>query len=551
MADDQSPKKGKARTRKADSPPTTPVGDTGPETTEPLPATPEHAPEPSTLVVEDPQGFQAEQALLRVRAPEVDDAYRVIGRFQGRAAQAQLLLCEQRDDAQNRVVVKLFHDAAKPEDEPRKRFASLNPRFVARYVEPGYGTHAGQWWEVVEYLPLGDLRQFAQEQGGRLTPDQLTTVIDTLTEALAHFHSQDPHIIHRDIKPTNVLVRSADPLEVVVTDFGSAAVSDLSYALLSAAPITVSYTAPEAVHATHRGQRAPVTPSRDWWSLGMTIAELAGGRHPYQDDDGEWMEGYEVQSELGARPVPLDHVEDDRVRLLIRGLLTRNPDHRWTEVQVRRWLAGESPDVKESESSGAPTHRVRSVPPPPGLGVADSEPEAIARLLADDWDQAAQIIAGRYFHELVAWVEEYHPDCSISAAEAERTAGRHPVDRTVAELVVRLGPDLEPTFMGIPVDVRSLHGLDKRLAKDETGDLARIVDRLFSSGALLAYARLEGHGDLVRIEAKWSKWCEDAERWFRDVREAGDLDAVARAVILREAIEDISKTVADTAVGAS
>ncbi|MGG7382312.1 protein kinase domain-containing protein, partial [Escherichia coli] len=79
-------------------------------------------------------------------------------------------------------------------------------------------------------------------------------------------HSFSEHgLRHRDLRPGAILVRQKDPLDLVVTGFGSARLSDFDLDIVS--PLeTTRYSAPEAI-------AGGVAAASDWWSLGMILLE--------------------------------------------------------------------------------------------------------------------------------------------------------------------------------------------------------------------------------------------------------------------------------------
>ncbi len=444
--------------------------------------------------------------------------------------QASLVLCRRRG-SDELVVVKVYRSIARADvADPRAALRELDPAHAVRYVPPYFGVVDGHWWEAVEYCAEGSLVDLAEAHGGALPRALLVDVVREVATALEHLHSRTPKVIHRDVKPGNVLVRSRSPLDLVLADFGLAVLTDLSRERRSGSR-TVAYAAPEAA-----GGEASA--ALDWWSLGMTVAELAVGRHPYQRPDGVWFSDAQILSEVSSRPVPLDGVTDERLRLLLRGLLTRDPDARWKGREVREWLAGRSPVVRDEDRTTVvvPAGGKR-VPPFPFAGTTYTEPAALAAALAADWRRAAEVVVGRDFAELVAWVDEHFPARSLQSVlrgQAQRQLG---VDRTVAEIIVRLDPEAEPVFMGVPVDRRSLVKVLGAL-DDRTED---VVDKLFRSRALLAYASLAGHEDLALLEGQWQDFCAQATAWFAAVPEAGSMTPGARCAILLAALGELSR----------
>src|SRR5262249_46512807 len=136
--------------------------------------------------------------------------------------------------------------------------------------------------------------------------------------------------IHCVLKPANILLRSRSPLQLALADFGLSRYLPED-AAFSNAGHTLIYTAPE----TFAGH---VSPSRDWWSLGMIVYELATGESPFRGLPDE-----RVMLDLTTRPFDSANVLDERLRQLCMGLLVRAPALRCGAGEVDQWLARGSP----------------------------------------------------------------------------------------------------------------------------------------------------------------------------------------------------------------
>src|SRR5262249_21210494 len=134
---------------------------------------------------------------------------------------------------------------------------------------------------------------------------------------------------------------------------------------------TIAYAAPESFSGRFSA-------GQDWWALGMIVRQLAVHELPFAG-----LSDQVAMHELLVPPVPVEQVTDERLRLLCRGLLVRDPDHRWGERQVRDWLAGTSPEVYD-------VVHVRATKP---LVVADQTcwtRSEVAKAFATNWDRAQQ-----------------------------------------------------------------------------------------------------------------------------------------------------------------
>jgi serine/threonine-protein kinase len=144
------------------------------------------------------------------------------------------------------------------------------------HIVPLYeaGETGGQPYYSMRYVDGGSLAELLQS--GPLSGRRAAALLEPVAHAVHHLHTQD--ILHRDIKPRNLLVDRAGRL--LVTDFGLAkrlqhlaAEATLSRPQLG----TPAYMAPEQARGTGR-----IGPSCDVYSLGATLYEMLTGRPPFQ-----------------------------------------------------------------------------------------------------------------------------------------------------------------------------------------------------------------------------------------------------------------------------
>jgi primosomal replication protein N'' len=150
---------------------------------------------------------------------------------------------------------------------------------------------------------------------------------------LADFTEQG--LRHRDLRPDAILLRTREPLDLVVTDFGSARLSDFD--LEAVAPLQLTrYAAPEAIVGT-------VSAASDWWSLGMILLEQATAGGCFQGVNEQAFRLHVV-----TRGIDIPAGIDADVRVLLRGLLARDPLKRWGASQLFAWLMGELVSAEET-----------------------------------------------------------------------------------------------------------------------------------------------------------------------------------------------------------
>jgi serine/threonine protein kinase/beta-lactam-binding protein with PASTA domain len=152
--------------------------------------------------------------------------------------------------------------------EARSAAQLSHPAVVAVFDQ---GEDDGAVFLAMEYIEGRTLRQVLRDRG-RLTPDDALDVIEPVLAALGAAHAAG--IVHRDVKPENVLV--ADDGRVKVADFGLArALTDASTATRGLLLGTVNYISPEQA----LGEAA--TPRSDVYSAGVMLYEMVTGTAPH------------------------------------------------------------------------------------------------------------------------------------------------------------------------------------------------------------------------------------------------------------------------------
>ncbi len=127
-------------------------------------------------------------------------------------------------------------------------------------------------WLAMEWVPGSDLTRYTQP--GRLLPEGLVLRMGAVVaEALAYAHAQG--VVHRDLKPGNLLFNPADGGTLKVGDFGCARLDDHGYSLSGLLVGTPAYMAPEQLSGV------PLDGRCDLYALGVVLFELLTGRRPF------------------------------------------------------------------------------------------------------------------------------------------------------------------------------------------------------------------------------------------------------------------------------
>ena len=216
---------------------------------------------------------------------------------------------------------------------------------------------------VMEYVPGGDLKRLIDRRG-RLPGQELARLGDEVCAGLAHAHERG--VIHRDIKPHNILLDENGHAKV--TDFGVARALDTTRATRTGFFLgTALYSSPEQL------QGHKVTPKSDIYSFGATLYEAAAGEPPFTGQTPIEIATQHV-SKSPTPPRERGAEADGNLEALILSCLAKDPDDRPTAEEARSRLDAEIRTATATQAQPevpltAPTHaeQIRETPaaPPP------------------------------------------------------------------------------------------------------------------------------------------------------------------------------------------
>lgn len=253
-----------------------------------------------------------------------------IGKFEitellGRGSMGEVYLG--RDPVLGReVAVKTIAAASSLAAEAKERFsreaqatAALNHPHIVTVFE--FGEVQDSYYLVMEYVKGKDLQTLLHEDS--LSRIECMEVLAQIGEALAFAHEKG--IIHRDVKPSNILVtRFGKKLQAKLTDFGVAMINSSNLTQQGTWMGTVSYMAPEYLDT------GKASPSSDLFALGVILYEaLSGGQKPFIGDSTTAV----LNAILRSSMRPLSPTERQGLPLealvLLRKSLERNPQERY------------------------------------------------------------------------------------------------------------------------------------------------------------------------------------------------------------------------------
>jgi tRNA A-37 threonylcarbamoyl transferase component Bud32 len=279
--------------------------------------------------------------------------YRLV-RHLARGGMAEVYVAE--DQLLNRTVaVKvLFPELARDEAfverfrREARAAASLNHHNIVSVYD--FGEDEGSWFIVMEYVEGRNLRDIIRSEGP-MEPARAADFGAEVAAALGAAHAQG--IIHRDVKPANVLI-AADTGTVKVADFGIARAANARQGLTMPGTVlgTATYLSPE------QAQGQAVDARTDVYSLGMVLYEMLAGKPPFTGDSPVAV-AYQQLSQTAPPPSTHNDLVPPALDAIVMKAMSKDPAARQSSAEeIREELLAIDRAVGDPDATAA------IVPPP-------------------------------------------------------------------------------------------------------------------------------------------------------------------------------------------
>ena len=299
----------------------------------------------------------------------------------------------------------------------------------------------GEDYELMAYYPEGSVAR----AGLKGNAEWILAIAINTAMALDKLHAAG--VLHKDVKPANILIRDREKMSTVLCDFGISDQLGKDGKCATQQLRTPIYAAPEVYTDTVTiadKTYIELTPKADFYSLGMTILSLWMGEGAFLAETQ-----LAIDKVKGRIAIPADM--PDPLARICRGLLIRDPAKRWAWEEIEKTLDGKDVPVDEDEiiadlgiTYNASKH------------LTANTPEELSQCMADDIDLAKKYL---YRGQIEKWLSPY-PELMMEIHDI--VENRYPLDKEkgVFAAMFLLNPVSTLPFSG------TVRGTGERLERD-------------------------------------------------------------------------------------
>ena len=255
------------------------------------------------------------------------------------------------------AAIKVLHTQLARDDMEQFRteartIAHLEHPHIVRILD--FGVEDKTPFLVMSYAPNGTLRE-RHSRGERVPLPTIVSYVKQIADALQYAH--DEKLIHRDVKPGNMLLGRRN--EILLSDFGIATVAQSSrYQSTQDVVGTVAYMAPEQIQGKPR-------PTSDQYSLGIVVYEWLSGSRPFH---GSFTE---LCTQHMFAPLPSLHEKNlgipSEVEQVVQIALAKDPHQRFGSVQAFANALDHAYQPEQSITLHSPPPPAPKPTPPPAI----------------------------------------------------------------------------------------------------------------------------------------------------------------------------------------
>ena len=347
---------------------------------------------------------------------------------------------------ERQVAIKVLAESLAGDQNFVERFRR-EARAVAAIAHPkianvfDYGEDDGCPFIVMELVEGRDLARVIKEDGP-LGAERTAHIVSQICSALGHAHSAG--IIHRDVKPANVIVGAAD--DVKVTDFGIArAVGDSKLTLTGSVLGTAHYISPE------QASGLDLSPHSDLYSLGVVMFEMLTGAPPYEGGSLMSIAMRHVNERIPAPSTLHPEVPPTMDAIVLRAT-EKDPHARFRDANEMSAALGEAFD---GELVGGVPPTTPMAATPLATTPLSVEPQTVWPIPGDRWDPTrlgrrvliffavlAAIALLLLVSRLAGTEDGPLQERDANTAGSRRDPGRESTQQPLQPVIAEVGPDI-------------------------------------------------------------------------------------------------------------
>jgi serine/threonine protein kinase len=264
---------------------------------------------------------------MRLQTGDMIGSYKIEGHI-GQGGMATVFKAH-HEKLDRHVAIKFMHESFLQDEEFRARF-QREARIVARLEHPNivpiydYNEHEGVPYLVMKCVDGMTLKRRAIKSG--LTLEQTRDYLMGVADALDYAHAKG--ILHRDMKPSNILLDSKD--HIYITDFGLARIAEMGASTISTDMMlgTPFYISPEQAQG-----KKDLDSRTDIYSLGVILYEFITGKVPFEGDTPYII----VNGHINSAPATPSEVNSDltpEIDDVLYKALAKNPNDRYPTAKA-------------------------------------------------------------------------------------------------------------------------------------------------------------------------------------------------------------------------